>query len=195
MPGHHMREDPTNPTTPAAPQPDAPETPTTTASADAPTPKTYTEAEVNAMVTARLAKQEKALKAQAAEDAKTAAERAKLDDVERIKAEKADIEKRAIDAEARAAAAERRAALTGKVSDLDLALAVADRHTTDGVLDVDALLAAHPSLAVTKPGQTATPGAGGTIARTGDLTSEDFRNKPPEWIKANLHRLKPPQRN
>jgi len=130
--------------------------------------------------------------ARKAAEEKTLAEADATKRAELLTAKVAELEKASADALAKAAAAERRAALTGKVSDLDLALAVADRHTTDGVLDVDALLAAHPSLAVTKPGQTATPGAGGTIARTGDLTSEDFRNKPPEWIKANLHRLKPP---
>lgn len=130
--------------------------------------------------------------ARKAAEEKALAEADAVKKAELLAAKVAELEKAAADATAKAAAAERRAALTGKVSDLDLALAVADRHTTDGVLDVDALLAAHPSLAVTKPGQTATPGAGGTIARTGDLTSEDFRNKPPEWIKANLHRLKPP---
>jgi len=130
--------------------------------------------------------------AQKEAEAKALAEADAVKKAELLAAKVTELEKAAADATAKAAAAERRAALTGKVSDLDLALAVADTPTTDGVLDVDALLAAHPSLAVTKPGQTATPGAGGTIARTGDLTSEDFRNKSPEWIKANLHRLKPP---
>lgn len=130
--------------------------------------------------------------AQKEAEAKALAEADAVKKAELLAAKVAELEKAAADATAKAAAAERRAALTGKVSDLDLALAVADRHTTDGVLDVDALLAAHPSLAPGKPGVTPTPGAGGTIARTGDLTSEDFRNKPPEWIKANLHRLKPP---
>lgn len=133
--------------------------------------------------------------AQKEAEAKALAEADATKKAELLAAKVAELEKAAADATAKAAAAERRAALTGKVSDLDLALAVADRYTTDGVLDVDALLAAHPSLAPAKPGVTPTPGAGGTIARTGDLTSEDFRNKPPEWIKANLHRLKPPQRN
>lgn len=124
------------------------------------TGKTYTESEVNAMMTARLAKQEKALRAQAAEEAKKAAERAQLDEVERVKAEKADIEQRAQAAEARAVAAERKATLAGKVSDLDLALAVAEKHTTeDGTVDVDALLAAHPSLKPVTPGATPITGA------------------------------------
>lgn len=130
--------------------------------------------------------------AQKAAEEKALAEADATKKAELLAAKVAELEKAAAEATAKAAAAERRAALTGKVSDLDLALAVADRHTTDGVLDVDALLAAHPSLAPGKPGVTPTPGAGGTIARTGDLTSEDFRGKSPEWVRENLHRLKPP---
>lgn len=131
--------------------------------------------------------------AQKAAEEKALAEADAVKKAELLTAKVAELEKAAADATAKAAAAERRAALTRKVSDLDLALAVADKYTSeDGTVDVDALLAAHPSLAPGKPGVTPTPGAGGTIARTGDLTSEDFRNKPPEWIKANLHRLKPP---
>lgn len=130
--------------------------------------------------------------AQKAAEEKALAEADAVKKAELLAAKVTELEKASADALARAAAAERRAALTGKVSDLDLALAVADKHTTDGVLDVDALLAAHPTLAPKTGAQASTPGAGGTIARTGDLTSEDFRNKPPEWIKANLHRLKPP---
>jgi len=177
-----------NPNTPSSTPttPDAPET-RTTGSADA--PKTFTESEVNAMVTARLAKQEKALKAQLAEEAKTIAERAKLDEVERVKAEKADIEQRAQAAEARAAAAERRAALTGKVNDLALAEAIAAKYTSeDGTLDVDALLKAHPSLAATRPAQPVTTGASTGMPK-GALTPEDFRGKSPEWIRANLDQL------
>lgn len=110
--------------------------------------KTYTESEVNAMMTSRLAKQEKALKAQHAEEAAKAAERAKLDEVERVKAEKADLEKRASEAEARATAAERRVALTGKVADPAAALKLLeDKHLgEDGAVNVEQLLADYPFL-------------------------------------------------
>lgn len=127
--------------------------------------------------------------ARKAAEEKTLAEADAVKKAELLTAKVAELEKAAAEATAKAAAAERRAALTGKVSDLDLALAVADRHTTDGVLDVDALLAAHPSLAPSKSGVTPTPGAGGTIGKTGALTPEDFRGKSDAWITANLHRL------
>lgn len=163
-----MADEATN-TNPTSTQPDAPEQPTTTASAEAPQQpaqsKTYTEAEVSAMVAARLAKQEKALKAQAEADAAKAAERAKLDEVERVKAEKADIEKRAQEAEARAVAAERRAALTGKVADPAAALKLidAEQHLTeDGNVNVDALLESYPFL---KPTQTGPAPIGGANPR------------------------------
>lgn len=148
---------PSNPPT----TPDAPETPTT-GSADAATPKTYTESEVNAMMTARLAKQEKALRAQAAEDAKKAAERAQLDEVERVKAEKIDLEKKAAEAEARAVAAERRAALTGQVADAAAALKLLDeaKHLNeDGTVNATALLADYPFLKPPAPGTAAIGGA------------------------------------
>lgn len=78
----------------------------------------------------------------------------------------AELEAASAEAAARATAAERKAALAGKVNDLDLALAVASKYATDdGSVDVDALLAAHPSLAPGKtPTQASTPGAGGNIA-------------------------------
>lgn len=103
--------------------------------------------------------------ARKAAEEKTLAEADATKKAELLAAKVAELEKAAADATAKAAAAERRAALTGKVSDLDLALAVADKHTAeDGTLDVDALLAAHPSLAPKTGAQASTPGAGGTIA-------------------------------
>ena len=134
---------------------------------------------------------------EAAEKAKTDAERAKLDDIERLKAEKADAEKRAAEIEARAIAAERRAALTGKVADPQAALKLLDESEhlgDDGSVNVDKLLESYPFLApapdskrVDLPGQKTMPGP------KGDLRPDDFRGKDQAWISANLHRLKPPQ--
>ena len=181
-------------------QPDPQEQPANPASGATPnqnpeTGKTFTESEFNAMMTARLAKQEKALKAQYAEEAKTAAERAKLDEVERLQAEKADADKRIADLEAAKTAAERRASLTGKVADPEAALKLLDESvhlTEDGSIDTDALLKSYPFLAVTD-GQKRVdiPGARTSAAATGNLSPEDFRGKSPEWIQANLHRLTP----
>lgn len=138
--------------------------------------KTYTESEITAMVAARLAKQEKALKAQYAEEAKTAAERAKLDEVERVKAEKADLEKKAADAEARAIAAERRAALTGKVADASAALKLLDpeKHLdSDGNVNTEALLTDYPFLKPTTPGATPIGGANPRGQKDSSLMSDE----------------------
>ena len=154
----------TNPTPETTnPQPDAPETPNTTDSADTPQPtgKTFTEAEVNAMIAARLAKLEKSLKKQHDEDSAKAAERAKLDESERLKAELEDARKRASEIEERAVNAERRAALTGKVADPIAALKLldADKHLTEeGDVNPDALLADYPFL---KPTPRSVGAAGG----------------------------------
>ena len=109
---------------------------------------------------------QKAKKAEeAAEAARLSAEREKLDEVERLKAEKADAEKRAAEIEARAVAAERKAALTkAKVVDEDAALKLLDpeRHLTDdGSVNADALFADYPFLRATPTGPTpATSGSG-----------------------------------
>lgn len=153
-----------------SPQPDPQEQPTQ-ASGEAPKPqegKTYTEAELNAMITARTSKLEKSLKKQFDEEAQKQAERAKLDEAERLKAEKADIEKRATEAEARAIAAERRASLAGKVADPVAALKLVDdeQHLDDdGNVNVEALLKTYPFLAPTPQGPTPTSGAGGTTPK------------------------------
>lgn len=112
--------------------------------------------------------------ARKAADEKALAEADAVKKAELLTAKVAELEKSAADATAKAAAAERRAALTGKVTDLVLAEAVADKYTNaDGVLDVDALLAAHPSLALKAGGGApSTPGAGGTLnGKTATLTA------------------------
>lgn len=157
-----MDTEATKPTTDTQPDPQAQPTNPASGEATPTTGKTYTEAEINAMVAARLAKQEKALKAQYAEEAKTAAERAKLDEVERVKAEKVDLEKKAAEAEARAVAAERRAALTGQVADAAAALKLLDeaKHLNeDGTVNATALLADYPFLKPPAPGIAAIGGA------------------------------------
>ncbi len=130
--------------------------------------------------------------AEEAERARLEAERSKLDELERLKAEKADAEKRAAEIEARAVAAERRAALTGKVADPAAALKLLDpdAHLTEaGDVNVDALLKDYPFLAPPQAaGGVNLPGAR-TAGRTGPLTPDDFRGQSQEWIAANLHRL------
>src|SRR5690554_6065961 len=116
---------------------------------------------------------------EAAEKARLDAERQKLDEVERLKAEKADAEKRAAEIEARAIAAERRATLTGKVADPTAALKLLDEEThldAEGNINLDALLKDYPFLAPTPSGVNL-PGAK-SDKTPGTLTPEDFRGKP-----------------
>lgn len=104
---------------------------------------------------------------EAAEAAKIAAERAKLDEVERLKAELADRDKAIEEAQAARLNAERQAALTGKVADATAALKLLDpdKHLTDdGLVDTDALLADYPFLAPNKPPSTVS--GSGKIAGT-----------------------------
>lgn len=160
---------------------DAPETPpmeSTEApqagSAEARTPKTYTEAEINAIVTARLAKQEKSLRSQLETEAAEKAKRAEMDEVERIKAEKTDIEK-ALEAERAArTSAERRASLAGKVVDPEGALKLIDeeKHVDENGINVEALLADYPYLAPNqKPAGTTISGAGTVAGSTTRLAA------------------------
>ncbi len=128
----------------------------------------------------------------AAEKAKTEAERSKLDEVERLKAEKADAEKAVAEAKADAARARQLAALTGKVADAEAALKLLDpdKHLdAKGAVKLDDFLTTYPFL---KP--AATPGGvsvGGQPDPTGKgpLKPSDFAGKSPEWIDANMHRL------
>lgn len=145
---------------PTTPQPDAPEQPTTSASADTTKPeagKTFTEAEVNAMMADRIAKNEKAIRKQLEDEHKKSLERANMDEVERIKAELEDERKAKADLEARATRAERKASLVGKVADAEAALKLVDpdQHLNeDGAVDHEALLETYPFL---KPQTNAGP--------------------------------------
>ena len=124
-------------------------------------------------------------KLKAAQDAttaaQTAAERAKLDEIERIKAERADAESKAAAAEARATAAERRATLTGKVADPTAALKLLDeaKHVNeDGTVDPEKLLADYPVLKPTN-GLTAIGGANPRGQKDPSQMSDEeyFRNR------------------
>lgn len=118
---------------------------------------------------------------EAAAKAKIDAERQKLDEVERLKAEKADSDKRLAEIETRAVNAERKAALTGRVADPTAALKLLDpdKHLTDGEVNVDALLATYPFLAPAPAGVNI-PGA--RTSKTAALTAEDIARMTPEQI-------------
>lgn len=132
------------------------------------TGKTYTEAELNAIVSSRLSKHEKSLKSQFEKERQQAEERAKLSEAERIQAEKADLEKQLEQLRAEKTEATQRASLAGKVADLDYALFKAQQNadkyiSQDGTIDVDALLKDHDNLRAQptpKPGPAPTNGGG-----------------------------------
>lgn len=142
------------------------------------TGRTYTESEFNAMMTARLAKQEKALKQQFDADRRKAEEHAKLSESERIQAEKAELQKQLEQLTAEKQEAVQRAQLAGKVTDVDYALfkaqQSADKYvSSDGAINVDALLKDHATLSVQpdpKPGPAPTIG-GGSGAKGADMNS------------------------
>ena len=108
--------------------------------------KTYTESEISAMVATRLAKQQKTMKAQLQAELEEQSKRANMDEVERLKAEKADYEAQLTQARQEAKTAKLQAELTGKVTNPKAALAVATAEglVTDEGIDVEAFLIAHP---------------------------------------------------
>ena len=83
-----------------------------------------------------------------------------MEESERLKAEKADAEKKALDAEERALRAERKATLAGKVADPNAALKLIEESHLDssGNVNVDALLKDFPFL---KPATQSPPLDGG----------------------------------
>lgn len=110
--------------------------------------------------------------AQKAAEEKALAEADATKRAELLQAKVAELEKASAEATAKAALAERKAALTGKVNDLDLALAVADKYAgEDGTVDVDALLAAHTSLKPTPAGPTPAASGSGTNPKAPSLTA------------------------
>ena len=122
---------------------------------------------------------------EAAEAARLAAEREKLDEVERLKAEKADAEKAAAEARAEATRTKHLVSLAGKVAgDPEDALLLAERAglVTDEGVDVDALLKAKPFLAPARDGVNI-PGARSSTGKP-PLTREDVKRMTPDQINA-----------
>lgn len=140
--------------------------------------RTYTEAEVNAIVTSRLAKLEKSVQKRLADAVKQAEERAKLSDAERLQAERDELAKKLEQLEAERHEALLKVQLAGKVTDVDYALfkvrQAGDKYVgEDGTVNLDALLKDHPSLKAQpdpKPGPAPTT-AGGGGARGFDMNA------------------------
>lgn len=127
------------------------------------TGRTFTEAEVNAMVTARLSKQERSLRQQIEADVARRAEQSAEEQLaelrEQLQARDTELQ------QVRQDAADR-LALQGHVTDADYAIWLAGRagdkyRTEDGGLNVQALLTDHPTLSPappTRPGPAPTTG-------------------------------------
>lgn len=131
--------------------------------------KTFTEAEVSAMVADRLAKNEKALRKQLQKEMEQEREKAEMSEAERYKAEVEERDQRIQELEAKHREASQRAQLAGKVSDVDYALfkvqqAVDQYVSDDGQVDVDAFLKDYDQLRAQptpKPGPAPTTAGGG----------------------------------
>lgn len=141
------------------------------------TGRTYTEAEFNAMVTARLSKHEKALRKTWEAELEAERKKAEMTEAERYKAELEERDKRIQALEAERTRATRTAALAGKVTDTEYALwkleQAGDKYLTDDGVDVDAFLKDHPSLKAQpdpKPGPAPTT-AGGGSAKGADMNT------------------------
>lgn len=146
-------------------QPDGNDDDASGADADAPpTGKTYTQAEVDAMVNARIARAKKQAAKEAEETLKRERERANMDEAERVKAEMADREKELNELRAQNKRLSIANQLAGKVVNVDDAVRLVDEDLIDddGRLDVDRFLESRPYLradAQRQAGGTANPGS------------------------------------
>ena len=125
--------------------------------------------------------------------AKKDAERSKLDEVERLRAEIKDRDDLLAQAKETVRRANLQSSLAGKVSDPILAMAVVDSFVGEGdTIDFAGLIAAHPSLSMaTGPrGTPVGPSNPAADPREGaPVTTEDFRGKSPEEARRLLAKL------
>lgn len=132
--------------------------------------------------------------AEEAERIKREAERAEMEEAERLKAELQDAKEALEKERSTNTTLQRRQELAGKVIDVDAALKLLDPDAhvkPDGTIDLDAFYDQHPFMRPQGQGKSAVPaGNPATSPKEGPLRGEDFRGKDPEWVRANLHRLK-----
>lgn len=139
---------------------------TTTPPVAVQTGNTFTQADLDRIIADRLTRERKQWDTERSEIEK----RAKMEESERLKAEKADLEKKVAEAQTRATQAERLASLVGKVAAPAAALKLLEPEhlNADGSINVDALLRTFPFLRVTLSGGASGPNPLGA----GQLTRE-----------------------
>jgi regulator of replication initiation timing len=120
---------------------------------DAPKQKTYTESEIEAIITSRLSKQEKALRRQLEDEKTQALERSKLEESERLKVEKDDLQKQLDTFRQQATSAEReKQLLRGGCTNSERTLKLLEEghFTEDGDVDLEKVKATFPEYFSTK---------------------------------------------
>lgn len=162
-------------TTPTPPptQPDPQAQPTKSGGGD-PKTKTFTESEVAAIVDARLRKHEKSVRSTWEKEQADAKRKAELSAEDAAKELRAEAERIKQEAEQQLTVAKRQTQLAGKVSDVDYALFKLSQNeeeflTKDGLINIDALLKANPSLVVAKAGPAPTKPGGGSNTEKVDM--------------------------
>lgn len=127
---------------------------------------------------------------EAAELARTTAEREKMTEVERLKAEIADNQALLEKARADAIMAQRLAALTGKVTDAKAALKLLeeDQILEDGSINMEAFIAAYPFLSPKTGPASINPTNATNMGKT--LTMADVRKMTPAEINDRWDEIK-----
>lgn len=129
------------------------------------------------------------------EAAEREAERAKMDDLERLQAELEERDKLIAERDAEVKRERAIRNLANKVIDPEAAFKLADGRddllNDEGEIDADKVVNTFQFLAPQAPGPAPVPAANtGRSTKEGPLGPEDFRGKPADWVRANLHRLK-----
>lgn len=133
---------------------------------------------------------------QAAEERRKEIERDKLSELERLEADLKERDTRLADYERNLKRERALRQLTGKVVDPEAAFKLADGNpdvlNEDGDIDADKLVQAFAFLAPQPSGKTQAPvaPANAIAQKQGLLSPDEFRGKPAEWVRENLHRLK-----
>lgn len=132
--------------------------------------------------------------------AEAAAKRAKMDELEAARAELAE-QKAAMEALQQQLQQQTwRADLAPSVVDPDAAIKLVsdDFITSEGRVNLDAFFERYPFMrrdaTPPKPKSSGAVNSPGVTTSDGPLSPQDFKGKTPEWVKANLHRLKQPDK-